>query len=298
MAATAALDSAAQELRSGTAQMRTSVQSASAAAQEVAAGSRLLAESFDSAVTALRTTVAESFVTAGQDAARLIGAAGESVASRFDTVAVAAEERGSAVAGHAADSMDRVGQEVRQALTAARGSFAESTQLLGSAVHGLDRSLTTLPASLEASASEGADRIGMAYELAVAALAASLRQEVRTVSGELADRIEELREVATARQSTEQDLRAGHELYGSQLRAAVAEFHDTLRTLTASLREAGLAFADGDARPRDTRPQDARPQDVRPQDVRLPGAPAAPPARPAPPAGDGVRSGDDREGVR
>ncbi|WP_338709456.1 hypothetical protein V6P99_03815 [Streptomyces virginiae] len=298
VAATAALDSAAQELRSGTAQMRTSVQSASAAAQEVAAGSRLLAESFDSAVTALRTTVAESFVTAGQDAARLIGAAGESVASRFDTVAVAAEERGSAVAWHAADSMDRVGQEVRQALTAARGSFAESTQLLGSAVHGLDRSLTTLPASLEASASEGADRIGMAYELAVAALAASLRQEVRTVSGELADRIEELREVATARQSTEQDLRAGHELYGSQLRAAVAEFHDTLRTLTASLREAGLAFADGDARPRDARPRDTRPQDARPQDVRLPGAPAAPPARPAPPAGDGVRSGDDREGVR
>ncbi|MFE5621872.1 hypothetical protein ACFQ8S_07410 [Streptomyces virginiae] len=303
VAATAALDSAADALRSGTAQMRTSVQSASAAAQEVAAGSRLLAESFDSAVTALRTTVAESFVTAGQDAARLIGAAGESVASRFDTVAVAAEERGSAVAGHAADSMDRVGQEVRQALTAARGSFAESTQLLGSAVHGLDRSLTTLPASLEASASEGAERIGMAYELAVAALAASLRQEVRTVTDELADRIEELREVAAARQSTEHDLRAGHELYGAQLRSAVAEFHDTIRALTTSLREAGPAFADGDTRPQDARPQDAqpqdtRPQDTRPQDVRLPGGPPAPPARPAPPAGDGVRSGDDREGVR
>ncbi|MFB7176263.1 hypothetical protein ACFCYI_00950 [Streptomyces sp. NPDC056257] len=241
VAATAALDSAAGALRSGTTQIRTSVQSATAAADEVAAGSRLLAESVDAAVTALRTSVTESFVTAGRDAAQLIGAAGESVASRFDTVAAAAEERESSAAGHAAESMDRVGQEVREALTAARGSFAESTQLLGSAVHGLDRSLTTLPASLEASASEGAERIGMAYELAVAALATSLRQEVRTVSEELADRIEELRDAVAAQQTTQQDLRAGRRLHEAQLSEAVAEFHDTLRTLTKTLREAGLA---------------------------------------------------------
>ncbi|MFD4869378.1 hypothetical protein [Streptomyces sp. NPDC058412] len=244
VAATAALDSAAGALRSGTTQMRTSVESATAAADEVAAGSRLLADSVDAAVTALRTSVTESFVTAGRDAAQLIGAAGESVASRFDAVAVAAEERESTAAGHAAESMDRVGQEVREALTAARGSFAESTQLLGSAVHGLDRSLTTLPASLEASASEGAERIGMAYELAVAALAASLRQEVRAVSDELADRIEELRDAVAAQQTTQHDLRAGRQLYEAQLSAAVTEFHDTLRTLTKALREAGLAVTD------------------------------------------------------
>ncbi|MEU7726854.1 hypothetical protein AB0B78_16665 [Streptomyces sp. NPDC040724] len=244
-AATAALDSAAEALRSGSTQIRTAVQSASAAAGEVSAGSRLLAESVGAAVTALRTSVTESFVTAGRDAAQLIGAAGESVASRFDTVAAAAEEREYSVAGHAAESMDRVGQEVREALTAARGSFAESTQLLGSAVHGLDRSLSTLPASLEASASEGAERIGMAYELAVAALVTSLRQEVRTVSAELADRIEELRDAVADRQTKQQ--------YEAQLGSAVAEFHDTLRTLTKALREAGLAVTDVARRP-DARP--------------------------------------------
>ncbi|MEU7606961.1 hypothetical protein, partial [Streptomyces sp. NPDC041003] len=244
-AATAALDSAAEALRSGSTQIRTAVQSASAAAGEVSAGSRLLAESVGAAVTALRTSVTESFVTAGRDAAQLIGVAGESVASRFDTVAAAAEERESSVVGHAAESMDRVGQEVREALTAARGSFAESTQLLGSAVHGLDRSLTTLPASLEASASEGAERIGMAYELAVAALVTSLRQEVRTVSAELADRIEELRDAVADRQTKQQ--------YEAQLGSAVAEFHDTLRTLTKALREAGLAVTDVARRP-DARP--------------------------------------------
>ncbi len=253
VAATAALASAADALRSGTQQMRASAQTASAAAEQVAAGSRLLAESVDSAVTTLRTSVTESFVTAGRDAARLIGAAGESVASRFDTVAAAADERGSAAAGHAAESMDRVGREVRDALTAARGSFAESTQLLGSAVNGLDRSLTTLPSSLESSASEGAERIGMAYELAVAALSASLRQEVRAVSAELGDRIEELREAVADRQSTEQDLRAGRALYETQLGAAVAEFHDTVRALTKALRESGPAVADG-ARHRAARP--------------------------------------------
>lgn len=249
VAATAALDSAADALLTGTTQMRTSAQSASAAAEQVAAGSRLLAESMDSAVAALRTSVTESFVTAGRDAAGLIGAAGESVASRFDTVAAAAEARGADVAGHAAESMDRVGREVRDALTAARGSFAESTQLLGSAVDGLDRSLTALPSSLESSASEGAERIGMAYELAVAALATSLRGEVREVAAELADRIEELREAAADRREAEHDLLAGRRRYEDQLGAAVAEFHDTLRTLTKALREAGLAVADGARRP-------------------------------------------------
>ncbi|MEV7579224.1 hypothetical protein [Streptomyces erythrochromogenes] len=246
VAATAALDSAADALLSGTAQMRTSAQGASAAAEQVAAGSRLLAESVDTAVASLRTSVAESFVTAGRDAAGLIGAAGESVASRFDTVAAAAEARGADAAGHAAASMDRVGREVHDALTAARGSFAESTQLLGSAVDGLDRSLAALPSALESSASEGAERIGMAYELAVAALAASLRGEVRAVSAELADRIEELRDVAADRQAAEHDLRAGHQRYEARLGAAVAEFHDSLRTLTKALREAGLAAAPED----------------------------------------------------
>ncbi|MFD5881381.1 hypothetical protein ACFWHN_22120, partial [Streptomyces yangpuensis] len=99
VAATAALGSAADALRSGTQQMRASARTAAAAAEQVAAGSRLLAESVDSAVTTLRTSVTESFVTAGRDAARLIGAAGESVASRFDTVAAAADERGSAAGG-------------------------------------------------------------------------------------------------------------------------------------------------------------------------------------------------------
>ncbi|MEU9081356.1 hypothetical protein [Streptomyces sp. NPDC048357] len=298
VAATAALDSAAGALRSGTTQIRTSVQSATAAADEVAAGSRLLAESVDAAVTALRTSVTESFVTAGRDAAQLIGAAGESVASRFDTVAAAAEERESTAAGHAAESMDRVGQEVREALTAARGSFAESTQLLGSAVHGLDRSLTTLPASLEASASEGAERIGMAYELAVAALATSLRQEVRAVSEELADRIEELREAVAAQQTTQHDLRAGHQLYESQLSAAVTEFQDTLRTLTKALREAGLTVTDPahPAHPAHPAGNGTRYDDPAAAPDRAPNNP--PDAGRNEPLGAGRRDGDDGEGAR
>lgn len=313
VAATAALDSAAEALLSGTAQMRASAQSASAAAEQVAAGSRLLAESVDSAVAALRTSVADSFVTAGRDAAGLIGAAGESVASRFDTVAAAAEARGADVAGHAAASMDRVGREVRDALTAARGSFAESTQLLGSAVDGLDRSLTALPSSLESSASEGAERIGMAYELAVAALAASLRGEVRAVAAELADRMDELREVAADRQAAEHGLSAGRRRQEAELGSAVAEFHDTLRTLTKALREAGLAVADGAREPGarvaaeavgDTAAAPGRDRN-HPAGAGTgpPGTDGRGPLRGGPPSDRGPEhgarpAGDDREGVR
>ncbi|MFD5883149.1 hypothetical protein ACFWHN_31230, partial [Streptomyces yangpuensis] len=229
-----------------------------------------------------------------------------------------------AAAGPGAVSLDRVGREVRDALAAARGSFAESTQLLGSAVNGLDRSLTTLPSSLESSASEGAERIGMAYELAVAALSASLRQEVRAVSAELGDRIEELREAVAGRQTAEQDLRAGRTPYEAQLGAAVAEFHDTVRALTKALREAGPAVTDG-ARHRAARPAgdgpragaddapvrnlhtpagpapDAPGAADRRQDRSDPSAPGRGPAGP-PAAGRGghgdARTGDDREEVR
>ncbi|MEU1529605.1 hypothetical protein [Streptomyces fagopyri] len=237
------LDSALVVLRAGASEAREATRGASTAAGQVAQGAELLTNGVAASVAALRDSVGE----AGRIAAGHIAAAGASVADRFDAVASAAELRGSAAADRATESMERIRDEARDTLEKTQASLDESTRLLTATVRGLDRTLTTLPTALEGSAAEGADRIGMAYDMAVAALAASLRQEVREVSAELADRIDQLHTVVMSQRAVQRDLGDGQEQIRDQLRAAAADFEQALRRVTGGLDEAGRAVANGSA---------------------------------------------------
>lgn len=286
--ALASLDSALGILRAGASEAREATRGASTAAGQVAQGADVLANEVAATVTALSDTVGE----AGRVAAERIGAAGASVADRFDAVASAAELRGSAVADRATESMEHIRDEARDTLQKAQASLAESTQLLSSTVRGLDRTLTTLPTALEGSAAEGADRIGMAYDMAVTALAASLRQEVREVSAELAERIDQLHTVVNGQRAVQRDLNGGQEQIQDLLRAATADFERALRRVTGGLDEAGRAVVHGSAELSAAAAQLRRTSD----DHRVPSGPASPPdpgfsSVPSAPSGPGSPSG-------
>ncbi|MFJ8008286.1 coiled-coil domain-containing protein [Streptomyces fagopyri] len=237
------LDSALVVLRAGASEAREATRGASTAAGQVAQGADVLTSGVAASVAALRDSVGE----AGRIAAEHLAAAGVSVADRFDAVASAAELRGSAATDRATESMERIRDEARDTLEKTQASLDESTRLLTTTVRGLDRTLTALPAALEGSAAEGADRIGMAYDMAVAALAASLRQEVREVSAELADRIDQLHTVVMTQRAVQRDLGGGQEQIRDLLRAAAADFEQALRRVTGGLDEAGRAVANRSA---------------------------------------------------
>ncbi|MFJ8112680.1 hypothetical protein [Streptomyces sp. NPDC096132] len=227
------MESALAALRSGASEVRVAVQGAAMAAEAVARGAHDINSGLAGSVTLLRDAVAE----AGRAAADRIGAAGDFVAARFDAAASAAEAREKAVAEQAAALLERVGADARASLDRSGASMTESSQMLTSTVRGLDGTMAALPSALEASAADGADRIGTAYDMAVAALASSLRREVREVSAELSDRITQLQVAMTARESEREQLRRGHDRAEEQLRATLAEFEEVLRRVTGSLRE-------------------------------------------------------------
>ncbi|MEU1260024.1 hypothetical protein [Streptomyces chartreusis] len=232
LAAVKALESAVAELRAGTADVRASVGSATRAAGEVAAGTRRLAEDLATSGSAMAKGLdkagrlaAERLGSVGESAAVRIGSAGELTAERIDRAAREAREREEAASERTALWMRQAVQEVAGALTAVRASTAESTQVLAATLDGLGSTLTELPAALEKAAAEGAERIGAAYDLAVAAVAVSLRDEVRTVTAELAARIAELREVGLAHREDQSQAR-------DRLLETVTQLHGALRTLT------------------------------------------------------------------
>ncbi|MEW2080252.1 hypothetical protein [Streptomyces sp. NPDC005283] len=224
LAAVKALESAVAELRAGTSDVRESVHSATQAAGEVTAGTRLLTDELAKSGTAM----AEGVDRAGRLAAERIGGAGQLTADRIDKAAREARERETAAADRTAEWMRQAVQEVTGALTAVRGSTAESAQVLTATLGGLDRTLAVLPAALERAAAEGAERIGTAYDLAVAALAVSLREEVRTVTTELAARIAELREATLTQQN-------GQTRAHTRLLETVEKLHNALRSLADTL---------------------------------------------------------------
>ncbi|MFJ8630922.1 hypothetical protein [Streptomyces sp. NPDC093568] len=232
LAAVKALESAVAELRAGTADIRASVGSATRAAGEVAAGTRQLAEDLATSGSAMAQGLdkagrlaAERLGSAGESAAVRIGSAGDLTAERIDRAAREAREREEAASERTALWMRQAVQEVAGALTAVRASTAESTQVLAATLDGLGSTLTELPAALEKAAAEGAERIGAAYDLAVAAVAVSLRDEVRTVTTELAARIAELRAAGLAHREDQSQAR-------DRLLETVTQLHGALRSLT------------------------------------------------------------------
>ncbi|WP_405828555.1 hypothetical protein [Streptomyces sp. NBC_01176] len=290
--ALASLDSALVILRAGASEAREATRGASTAAGQVAQGADVLTNGVAASVAALRDSVGE----AGRIAAEHIGAAGASVADRFDAVASAAELRGSAVADRATESMERIRDEARDSLERAQASLTESTRLLTATVQGLDRTLTSLPTALEGSAAEGADRIGMAYDMAVTALAASLRQEVREVSAELADRIDQLHSVVNSQRAIQRDLGGGQQQIQDLLRTATADFEQALRRVTGGLDEAGRAVVHGSAELNAAARQLRRTaDDSRPSAGPAPRSPSLPDPGPGAAVGpeSGLKSGPD-----
>lgn len=285
LAAVKALEAAVAELRAGTAEVKASVGAATRAAGEIADGTRRLAEDLATSGSTMAEGLdkagrlaAERLGSAGASAAERIGSAGELTAERIERAAREAGEREEKAGERTAQWMRRAVQEVTEALTAVRASTAESTQVLATTLDGLGGTLTGLPAALEEAAAEGAERIGAAYDLAVAALAVSLREEVRTVTAELATRIAELRDTAVAHR---RDQRQAHD----RLLETVTRFHDALRSL-------------GDALPQDRHTEPAPPAPPVPPSPSarppVPPAPSAPQASPAPsaakaPSPDSVR---------
>ncbi|WP_406397221.1 hypothetical protein OH805_00180 [Streptomyces sp. NBC_00879] len=224
LAAAKALESAVAALQAGTTDLRASVGSATQAAGEVAAGTRLLTEELARSGAAM----AEGVDKAGRLAAERLGAAGEMTAERIDRAAREARERDKAAGDRTAEWMRQAVQEVTGSLTAVRASTAESTQVLASTLDGLDRTLARLPAALEGAAAEGADRIGTAYDLAVAAMAVSLRDEVRTVTAELGARITDLRDAALLHQDGQAETH-------TRLLDTLEQLHGALRALAKAL---------------------------------------------------------------
>ncbi|WP_330347147.1 hypothetical protein [Streptomyces sp. NBC_00582] len=283
-----AMESALAAVRSGASEVRVAVQGAATAAEAVARGADGISSGLSGSVTLLHDAVAE----AGRAAADRIGAAGDSVAARFDAAARAAEARETTVAEQAAALLERVGADARASIDRTSASLTESSRTLTSTVRGLDGTMAALPSALETSAADGADRIGTAYDMAVTALASSLRREVRQVSDELADRITQLQVAVAARESEREKTHRGHDLAEERLRATLAEFEETLRRVTVSLREAVLA-ADPGAPGRSAGPPAHRPSRPTP----------SPRTAPAPTddvfderAGDAVGQGDSRVG--
>ncbi|MEU5278706.1 hypothetical protein AB0G87_20085 [Streptomyces asoensis] len=223
-----------RELRSAAGAVASSTDSASRAAQEARQGAQLLSgeagkvvDGMDRAVRQAAGAAAEELSTAAADAVRRVADAAEAAAGREETAA-----------RRNAELLRRSGEDMTRAFAAARVALESAAGELAATVERLDRTVTGLPLALESSAAEGAERIGWAYDQAVVALAATLREDVRTVCGELAGHVVQLRELSRLREDTEREAgdRSAHT--ARELRVAVEEFHAVLHDVAGLLRDA------------------------------------------------------------
>lgn len=263
-AAALSLGEGVRELRSAAESVASSTDSASRAAQEAHQGAQMLSgeagkvvDGMDRAVRRAAGAAAEELSAAAADAVRRVSDAAEAAAGREETAA-----------HRSAELLRRSGEDMTGAFAAARVALESAAGELAATVERLDRTVTGLPRALESSAADGAERIGWAYDQAVVALAATLREDVRTVSGELAGHVVQLRELSRLREDTEREAgdRSAHT--ARELRVAVEEFHSVLHEVAGLLRDA----TDTLARPRPAPPT----TDVPPTTPPEPAVPAVP----------------------
>ncbi|MEU8572086.1 hypothetical protein [Streptomyces asoensis] len=267
-----------RELRSAAGAVASSTDSASRAAQEARQGAQLLSgeagkvvDGMDRAVRRAAGAAAEELSAAAADAVRRVADAAEAAAGREETAA-----------RRNAELLRRSGEDMTGAFAAARVALESAAGELAATVERLDRTVTGLPLALESSAAEGAERIGWAYDQAVVALAATLREDVRTVCGELAGHVVQLRELSRLREETDREAgdRSAHT--ARELRVAVEEFHAVLHDVAGLLRDATDTL---------TRPAppatDASPKTPAEPAVSASDSPTTTSATPAEPAADG-----------
>ncbi|MGW0584740.1 hypothetical protein ACWD25_54715, partial [Streptomyces sp. NPDC002920] len=147
-------------------------------------------------------TAADRFSGAADTAADRFSGAADTAAEGFARAADVAVERFGQVVAEAAVGQEaqaaRQAAETRAVLLEGRDALAAAAQELRASASGLDRSvaglpeaIAVLPTAIGEAAGSGADHIGLAYETAVTALAASLQAEVRQAGEALATRAAE-----------------------------------------------------------------------------------------------------------
>lgn len=241
VAASAEAVSATRTMDASSAALREAVTSVAAASRQAAAAAGHLtrgAEGFGEAVQASTATLTTGMVAAAEEAARRIVEAVTTASGHLTETATAASDRFAQVVAQAVTGLEaqagRQADEVRTVLAQGREALAGAAQELRKSASGLERSVAVLPGSLEAAAGTGADHVGLAYESAVAALAASLQAEVRQAGQALA--------AATAQALARQEAadRAAQERHlasEQRLLASAAESRTVLVTLLQHVEE-------------------------------------------------------------
>ncbi|MEU6237255.1 hypothetical protein [Kitasatospora sp. NPDC047058] len=191
VAAVRSMEDATTALRKGTEQVSEASDRAAAAAAGLTRGSELLGDRVAGAVAELAAGMEHSTASS---AARITAAA-ESAAGRFDEVLAGAFDAQARQAVLHTEALEQRSRAAEQLLTTATDTLTAGARDLVGVVAGLDGAVTGLPHALGAAAEEGAERIGTAYELAVAALAASLRGEVEEAAAVIGDRVAALGEL-------------------------------------------------------------------------------------------------------
>ncbi|WP_152627400.1 hypothetical protein [Streptacidiphilus melanogenes] len=285
-----ALSAAATALADGTRRIAESAAQAATATRELEQQAERLGESVSSTAAALSRAAQEASTAAAQGLAEAAGRA----ADRFETVTAEATDRGSRQlellqqqAQERAEEMDRLlterlaeadlraerqAEQAGRQLADARVALEGSSTKLADAAASLGRDLAALPDRLADAADSGAEHIGVVYENAVAALAASLYAEVQRSSGALTDRFHSL-DTALARQESARERGFERELASEQrLLASAAESRAAVESLVRALeRLASVPPPTDVAAPAPLRsPADARPT------AGEPGTPASP----------------------
>ncbi|MFJ3791632.1 hypothetical protein [Kitasatospora sp. NPDC090091] len=191
VAAVRSIEEATTALRQGTERVSEASDRAAAAAAGLTRGSEL----FGDRVAGAMAELAAGMERSAASTADRIAAAAESAAGRFDEVLVGAVDTQARQAVLHAEALEQRSRAAEQLLTTATDTLTAGARDLVGVVAGLDGAVSGLPHALGEAAEEGAERIGTAYELAVAALAASLRGEVEEAAAVIGDRVAALGEL-------------------------------------------------------------------------------------------------------
>ncbi|MFJ5556842.1 hypothetical protein ACIQCD_05260 [Streptomyces sp. NPDC093250] len=241
VAATAEATSATRTVDASAAALREAVASAAAASRDAAGAAGHLtrgADGFGKAAQASTATLTTGMVAAAEEAAQRIVDAVTTASGQLTETTTAASDRFAEVVAGAVAGLDaqagRQADEVRTVLAQGREALADAAHELRVSASGLERSLAVLPESLEAAAGSGADHVGLAYETAVAALSASLQEEVRQAGESLAAATAQV----LARQEAADQVAQERQLASEQrLLASAAESRTVLVTLLQHVEE-------------------------------------------------------------
>ncbi|MEU5403385.1 hypothetical protein ABZ348_29320 [Streptomyces sp. NPDC005963] len=226
-----ALGAAVAGLQKAAAAVETSAGHASQAAEGAGRGADVLSHEVVKVLGEMGQRVRES----AHAAAGELSAAATDAVRRIEEAADDASAHEEDAVRRGVELLDRTAGALGGTLDGARTALEFAAVELGGATEQLNGTVAALPQALEGAAADGAERIGWAYDRAVAALVVSLRGEVRAVTGELASQMVQLQELAGRRENAELAARVTRAETEEGLRSAVDEFRRTLEAVAASV---------------------------------------------------------------